>query len=105
MLQFPSEDGYSSVHCSQNYSIFNIFGARITSSIPSHPVEIVSKITGFLDFVHRPEFKIFENITFRKMDLFPFSDKGRETYTLLVSLEITVLVFRIPDDKQIPETQ
>jgi hypothetical protein len=27
--------------------------------------------TGFLDFVHRPEFYKQENTTFRKLDLFP----------------------------------
>jgi hypothetical protein len=29
--------------------------------------------TGFLDFVHRPEFYKQENTTFRKLDLFPSS--------------------------------
>jgi hypothetical protein len=29
--------------------------------------------TGFLDFVHRPEFCKQENTTFRKLDLFPSS--------------------------------
>jgi hypothetical protein len=32
--------------------------------------------TGFLDFVHRPEFCKQENTTFRKLDLFPSSGKG-----------------------------
>jgi hypothetical protein len=31
--------------------------------------------TGFLDFVHRPEFYKQENTTFRKLDLFPSSGK------------------------------
>jgi hypothetical protein len=30
-------------------------------------------ITGLLDCVHRPEFQILENTTFRKPDLFPSS--------------------------------
>jgi hypothetical protein len=33
-------------------------------------------ITGFLDFVRRPEFQILENIPFRKLDLFPSSLTG-----------------------------
>jgi hypothetical protein len=32
--------------------------------------------TGFLDFVHRPEFYKQENTTFRKLDLFPSSGEG-----------------------------
>jgi hypothetical protein len=33
--------------------------------------------TGFLDFVHRPEFCKQENTTFRKLDVFPSSGEGR----------------------------
>jgi hypothetical protein len=40
-----------------------------------------------MDFVHRPEFKILENTTFRKLDLFKSSGEGWETPTLLGSLE------------------
>jgi hypothetical protein len=37
--------------------------------------------TGFLDFVHRPEFYKQENTTFRKLDLFPSSgEKGNLLY-------------------------
>jgi hypothetical protein len=32
--------------------------------------------TGFLDFVHRPEFYNQENTTLRKLDLFPSSGEG-----------------------------
>jgi hypothetical protein len=32
--------------------------------------------TGFLDFVHCPEFYKQENTTFRKLDLFPSSGEG-----------------------------
>jgi hypothetical protein len=44
-------------------------------------------ITGSLDFVQRPEFYIIENATFWKLDLFPSSDEGRDTPTLLGSFE------------------
>jgi hypothetical protein len=37
----------------------------------------------FWTFVHRPEFQILENSTFRKLDLFLSSGEGRETPTLL----------------------
>jgi hypothetical protein len=37
--------------------------------------------TGFLDFVHRPEFYKQENTTFRKLDLFPSSGEGGGTYS------------------------
>jgi hypothetical protein len=36
------------------------------------------RIAGFVDFVHSSEFQILENTTFRKLDLFPSSGKGRE---------------------------
>jgi hypothetical protein len=36
------------------------------------------RITGILDFVHRPEFEILENTMFRKLDLFPSSGEGNE---------------------------
>jgi hypothetical protein len=45
------------------------------------------RTTGFLDFVHRAEFQILENTTFRKLDLVPSSGERRETPTLLVSLD------------------
>jgi hypothetical protein len=45
------------------------------------------RIVWFLDFVHRPEFQIIENTTFRKIDLFPFSGEGSETPALLGLLE------------------
>jgi hypothetical protein len=44
-------------------------------------------ITVFLDFVHCPKFEILENTTFRKLNLFPASDEGRKTHTLLHPLE------------------
>jgi hypothetical protein len=47
----------------------------------------VLTITGFLDFAYRPEFQILENTMFRKLDLFPPSDEGRDTTTLLGPLE------------------
>jgi hypothetical protein len=41
------------------------------------------RITGFLDFFHRPIFYRVENTTFRKLDLFPSSGEGREdTYSV-----------------------
>jgi hypothetical protein len=45
------------------------------------------RIAGLLDFVHRPEFQIPQNTTFRKLDLFPSSGEGKETPTLLDPLE------------------
>jgi hypothetical protein len=38
----------------------------------------VPKITGFMDFVHSPEFWMLENTTFRKLDTFPSSGEGEE---------------------------
>jgi hypothetical protein len=52
--------------------------------------KILLRIAGFLDIVHRLEFQILENITFRKMDVFP---------------KRCFLLFRISDDGQSPETQ
>jgi hypothetical protein len=40
-----------------------------------------------MDFVHRPEFYITRKLAFRKMYIFPSSDEGRETPTLLGKLE------------------
>jgi hypothetical protein len=45
---------------------------------------LIHRITGFLVFVHRPEFEILENTAFRKLDLFPSSGEERETSTLWV---------------------
>jgi hypothetical protein len=40
-------------------------------------------ISGFLDFVHRPEFEIIENITFRRTGLFPLSvQREGDTYSV-----------------------
>jgi hypothetical protein len=39
------------------------------------------RITGFSDFVLRPVFYTLEN-TFRKLDLFPSSGEGRDTYSV-----------------------
>jgi hypothetical protein len=48
-------------------------------------VKIVWRITGFLDFFHRPVFQRIENTTIRKLDLFPAS--GEKTPTQFESLE------------------
>jgi hypothetical protein len=37
---------------------------------------LMNRITGFLDFFHRPVFYRIENTTFRKLDLFPSSGEG-----------------------------
>jgi hypothetical protein len=72
------------------------------------------RITESLHFVCCPEFEILENTTFWKLDLFTSSSRGRESPTLLGSLEksnlnpvidpvseiLCFLVFRIPDDEQ-----
>jgi hypothetical protein len=42
-----------------------------------------ARITGFVNFVHHPEFQILQSTTFIKMDMFPSSVLGRETPTLL----------------------
>jgi hypothetical protein len=73
------------------------------------------RITGVLDFVHRPEFYIPKKGMLWKLDLFPSSGKGRDTPTLLGPLEranpnpvsetLCFLVFRILDDRQRPEAQ
>jgi hypothetical protein len=44
-------------------------------------------ITGFLDLVHRPEFEIIDNTTFRKLYLFPSPGEEREMPTVLGPLE------------------
>jgi hypothetical protein len=41
----------------------------------------------FLDFVHRPEFQITANTTFRKLDLFASSSERKETPALFGPLE------------------
>jgi hypothetical protein len=46
---------------------------------------IKRKITGVLDFVHRPELKKYK--TFRKLDLFPSSGEGTNAHTLLRTLK------------------
>jgi hypothetical protein len=95
---------------------------RIWIEIDGNPY-ISLRITGLLDFIHRPELSILEN-TFRILDLFPSSGGGRETPTQLGPLEeltlvtgqlrterdpvsqtLCFLVFRIPDDGQSPERQ
>jgi hypothetical protein len=45
------------------------------------------RITGFLQFVNRLELLIIEMTTFRKLNLIPSSDEGRETHILLGPLE------------------
>jgi hypothetical protein len=40
------------------------------------------RITGLLDFVHRPIFSTLENIMFRKWDLFSSSDERGDTYSI-----------------------
>jgi hypothetical protein len=49
---------------------------------------LLLRITGFLDFAHRPVFKKLENTTLRKLDLFPSYDEGGKAPAQLVSLEI-----------------
>jgi hypothetical protein len=44
-------------------------------------------ITGFMDFAIIRNYKLLENSTFRKLDLFPFSLQGRETPILWGPLE------------------
>jgi hypothetical protein len=39
-------------------------------------VWILLRVTGFLDFAHRPVVFEIENTAFRKLDLFPFSGEG-----------------------------
>jgi hypothetical protein len=45
------------------------------------------RVTGFMDFVHHPEFYTIESTTFRKPDLFPSSGEGRENPILMGHLE------------------
>jgi hypothetical protein len=40
---------------------------------------VYNRITGFLDFVHRPEFQITRKTTFRQLDRFLSQGEGRET--------------------------
>jgi hypothetical protein len=47
----------------------------------------VVRITELQDSVHRLEFLILENTTFRKLDLFLSSSEGNQTSTLLGPLE------------------
>jgi hypothetical protein len=44
----------------------------------------IYRITGFLDFFHRPVFQRTENTTFRKLDPFPSSGEGggEDTYSV-----------------------
>jgi hypothetical protein len=52
-------------------------------SVPAKRV----RINGFVDFVHRPEFQVLENTTFRKLGLFPSAGEERKTSRLLGPLE------------------
>jgi hypothetical protein len=74
------------------------------------------RITGFMDWVHRPEFHLLENTMFRILDLCPSSGEDKKTRTLLGPLEgasprsfaseaFHFLVFAILDDGQNAETQ
>jgi hypothetical protein len=45
------------------------------------------RITGFLDFAHRPEFWELWNRMFRKLDLFPSQGEGTESSALRGPLE------------------
>jgi hypothetical protein len=54
---------------------------------PSCGKEFSLRITFVLNFVHHHEFQKLENVTFRKLDLFPFSGEGRKTHKLLSPLE------------------
>jgi hypothetical protein len=40
-----------------------------------------SELLAAFDFVHRPVFEELENTTFRRLDLFPSSGEGRDTYS------------------------
>jgi hypothetical protein len=51
------------------------------------PCCIELRITGCLQFAHRPEFYVPEITAFRKLDLFPASGEDREASTLLGTLE------------------
>jgi hypothetical protein len=44
-------------------------------------MSIIISTTKLLDFVHRPDFYKPENTTFRKLDLFPSSGEGGDTYS------------------------
>lgn len=55
---------------------------------------ITLRISGSVDFVHRSEFEISENSSFRKLDLFASSGEGNETLTLLDPSERTKLNHR-----------
>jgi hypothetical protein len=52
---------------------------------------ITIRITGFLDYVHRPVLQKIGNITFRKLGLFPSSCEGGKTFTQLGPLGRTNL--------------
>jgi hypothetical protein len=43
---------------------------------------VILRITGCSDFVHRPIFWKLENTMFRKLDLFPSSGEGVDTYSV-----------------------
>jgi hypothetical protein len=59
---------------------------------------IIIFITGFLDFVHRPEFYKQENTTFRKLDLFPSSGEGGGIYSIII-YSIILLAVRLREHK------
>jgi hypothetical protein len=69
---------------------FRYYKTRYFLILTGYPVEskgfwrwrITLRVTGFLDFVHRLEFSILENTTFRKLDLSPSSGEGSKTPTL-----------------------
>jgi hypothetical protein len=55
---------------------------KCSAGIPFSRGSVAHRITGFLDFFHRPVFKKIENMTFQEMDLFPSSGKEEDTYSV-----------------------
>jgi hypothetical protein len=43
---------------------------------------VILSIIGFLDLFNRPVFEELENMTFWKVDLFPSSNVGEDTYSV-----------------------
>jgi hypothetical protein len=71
-----SYDSYRKVHIGQNMA-----------QMVSIQNEIILRITGFLEFSRHPVFYKLQDMTFRKLDLFPFSGEEGKVPTQLDPIE------------------
>jgi hypothetical protein len=64
--------------------VWRMVWSRFNWTLKGSDDRVSLRIAGFLDFIHRPEFWVLDNTTFRKTGSVSASGKGRVTPTLLV---------------------